>query len=193
MLHDVQYEPPYGGAPNLYFNIQHPDKSAALLSPPYALTAHLKGLQSIFHFQTEDSDDAIVVTSRFRDVRPTHSEAGNDEEEQSDSGVFAQPLTNSPDLKGDPDDPCLGDDGELDVWNADSSTILSDLGEPHITEIKDQEMRDLAAHLVDTALYIMLGLPRQRKGLQLLKLDKFPSLIQLAPAVWNTHYLKVRP
>ena len=81
-------------------------------------------------------------------------------------------------------------DDEGDIRSAER-TVCWDLDDHDVDEIDDQEMRDLAGHLVDAALYILLGIPRRRKGLRLVKLDNVPSLIQLAPSIWNAHYLKV--
>ncbi|RYP11967.1 hypothetical protein DL767_011536 [Monosporascus sp. MG133] len=121
-LDDIQYDIPYEGAPNLYLNIQHPDKSFALLSPPHALTAQFKGLESTFHFMTSQDEDR-------------RNEAGARDLEEHKRGEFA-------------------------------------------------------AHLVDLALYKLLGVPKRLYGLQFRKLADTPSLLQLAPAIWNSHYLK---
>lgn len=188
VLDDIHYEPSGNGSPNLYFNIQHPDKSSALLSPPYALTAHLKGLQSIFHFQTEGTGEEELVTSRYRYSSP---HAVNNEVPTKKHG-FVQCCIHSEEPNGDAYDVGPNNDVKGDIWSADEGAIRWDPDKLYVNEIDDQVLCDLAARLVDAALYILLGIPRQRKGLRLIKLDNVPSLIQLAPGVWNAHYLKVR-
>ncbi|RYP40307.1 hypothetical protein DL768_010657 [Monosporascus sp. mg162] len=121
-LDDIQYDLPYEGAPNLYLNIQHPDKSFALLSPPHALTAQFKGLESTFHFMTSQGEDR-------------RNEAG-------------------------------------------------------ARDLEEHKRVEFAAHLVDLALYKLLGVPKRLYGLQFRKLTDTPSLLQLAPAIWNSHYLR---
>ncbi|RYP63570.1 hypothetical protein DL769_006925 [Monosporascus sp. CRB-8-3] len=137
-LHDIQYDLPYEGAPNLYLNIQHPDKSFALLSPPHALTAQFKGLESTFHF----------MSSRYEDLRYS------------------------------------------DVQNEENVITLGDTVEAGIRDLEEHKRRELAAHLVDLALYKILGVPKRLYGLQFRKLADAPSLLQLGPAIWNSHYLK---
>ncbi|KAK5635205.1 hypothetical protein RRF57_010917 [Xylaria bambusicola] len=61
---DVQYRGEEGNSPNLYFGIEQPDMSSALLSPPHVHTAHLSGLECILQFaysnQTERSPGSVL-------------------------------------------------------------------------------------------------------------------------------------
>ncbi|KAI0518406.1 hypothetical protein F5B22DRAFT_60744 [Xylaria bambusicola] len=51
---DVQYRGEEGNHPNLYFGIEQPDMSSALISPPHAHTAHLSGLECILQFASSN-------------------------------------------------------------------------------------------------------------------------------------------
>ncbi|KAI1447382.1 hypothetical protein F5Y02DRAFT_415935 [Annulohypoxylon stygium] len=53
---DIQYEPLYDGAPNLYFIVEHPQKSSLLLSPPHSPTAHFNGIECLFRYQSDSSN-----------------------------------------------------------------------------------------------------------------------------------------
>lgn len=57
-LCDIVYEtePKHDDDPNLYFVVEHPDKSSALLSPPYAKLAYFSGVHATFHFLRDNED-----------------------------------------------------------------------------------------------------------------------------------------
>ncbi|KAI0804919.1 hypothetical protein GGR55DRAFT_307288 [Xylaria sp. FL0064] len=65
---DVQYHREEDNVPNLYFGIEQSDMSSALLSPPHAHTAQLKGLECILRFEPSN-----------------HLETSSKKEEQTDS------------------------------------------------------------------------------------------------------------
>lgn len=48
-----------------------------------------------------------------------------------------------------------------------------------------------AGRLAQMALYVTIGIRKRMRGLRLFQLDNRPSLLELAPAIWNAHYLKV--
>jgi hypothetical protein len=48
-----------------------------------------------------------------------------------------------------------------------------------------------AAYLVEAALYFIFGMRTRFRNLKILELEEAPSLLDLAPAIWNSHYLKV--
>ncbi|KAI1349387.1 hypothetical protein F5Y01DRAFT_327457 [Xylaria sp. FL0043] len=66
---DVQYHREEDNVPNLYFSIEQSDMSSALLSPPHAHTAQLKGLECILRFEPSNHLDASS-----RKVEQTHSQ-----------------------------------------------------------------------------------------------------------------------
>ncbi|KAI1281625.1 hypothetical protein F5Y07DRAFT_265439 [Xylaria sp. FL0933] len=67
---DVQYHREEDNVPNLYFSIEQSDMSSALLSPPHAHTAQLKGLECILRFAPSN-----------------HLDANSRKEEQTDSQI----------------------------------------------------------------------------------------------------------
>lgn len=72
--------------------------------------------------------------------------------------------------------------------DSDSETGPGESGELDV----DEEARKQDAYLTDSALYILFKIPRRRPGLKLLEFDKTPSVVDLAPAVWNAHYSQVQ-
>ncbi|KAI1151134.1 hypothetical protein F4825DRAFT_477425 [Nemania diffusa] len=144
---DIQYHREEGNTPNLYFSIEQPDMSSALLSPPHINTAHLKGLECILRFKS-----------------PSRLEAGCIGEEQLDPNVVSLGQMNS------------------------SSGIPSDHYTFNIPNLA--EMWEHAAYLAETALCITFGTRKRMQGLTIYELDKGPSLLDLAPAIWNSRYLK---
>ncbi|KAI3319197.1 hypothetical protein HD806DRAFT_548761 [Xylariaceae sp. AK1471] len=135
--------------PNLYFNIEQPDMSSALLSPPHAHTAQFKGLECILRFKTLSRLEASTRGNELIDL-----------EHPSFPDLMLS-------LAGVPTDNYTFD--------------ASDLG---------AEPWENAAYMVEAALYFIFGMRQRFRNLTILKLEEAPSLLELAPAVWNSHYLK---
>ncbi|KAI0436360.1 hypothetical protein F4803DRAFT_572566 [Xylaria telfairii] len=140
---DVQYHQEENNIPNLYFSIEQADMSSALLSPPHAHTAQIKGLECILRFE---SSNRITV--------------GPKQEEQ----VLSQLSISSP-MEASAENYTFYTSAELDIWGN-------------------------AAHLVEAALCITFGTRKRMHGLKIIELGKAPSLLDLAPAIWNSHYLR---
>ncbi|KAI1132533.1 hypothetical protein F5Y10DRAFT_292939 [Nemania abortiva] len=77
-------------------------------------------------------------------------------------------------------------------FKASSRPEASDIGEDQL----DPDAPDLidvwenAAYLVESALCITFGTRQRIPGLRICELEKAPSLLGLAPAIWNCRYLK---
>ncbi|KAI1433187.1 hypothetical protein GGR50DRAFT_516331 [Xylaria sp. CBS 124048] len=142
---DVQCHPDEDNIPSLYFSIEPPDMSTALLSPPHTHTAHFKGLECVLQFNPS-----------------SHSPAEN---EQIDL-EFPSPGSQTPPL--------------TEVSSSYFTTRAPDLA----------KRWEIAACLVEAALTFMLGTRKRIRGLAILELNEAPSLLDLAPAIWNSHYLK---
>ncbi|KAI1162612.1 hypothetical protein F5B18DRAFT_652405 [Nemania serpens] len=146
---DVQYHQEGDNMPNLYFSIEQPDMSSALLSPPHTNTAHFKGLECILRFKS-----------------PTRSEATFRGEEQADHDV---PL-----------------------WSSDQiiSSAVTPASHYPLDTRSEVEAWEQAAYLIEAALCITFGTRKLMRGLTIFELEKAPSLLDLAPAIWNSRYLK---
>ncbi|KAK6955076.1 hypothetical protein Daesc_002706 [Daldinia eschscholtzii] len=165
---DIHYEPLYDGAPNLYFIIEHLHKSSVLLSPPHSPTARLNGIECLFRYQTKNSDLA-----------------GTDTRESSQYGVGMENCIPEPALQHQMSD--LSDD------TPDSAVHDCYWEEPILDAFSGYSGHwDDAGYLAQMALYVTIGIRKRMRGLRLFHLDTRPSLLELAPAIWNAHYLKVR-
>ncbi|KAI0854012.1 hypothetical protein F5Y00DRAFT_269328 [Daldinia vernicosa] len=165
---DIQYQPLYDGAPNLYFIIEHLQKSSVLLSPPHSPTARLYGIECLFQYQTSNSDVSNIDTNESNicdlDIDDYHLEPAS------------QPQ--APDLTNDTYGSAVynyyyWEDPILDIFARHSRQRWNDAG-----------------RLAQMALYVTIGIRKRMRGLRVFQLDDRPSLLELAPAIWNAHYLK---
>ncbi|KAF2966153.1 hypothetical protein GQX73_g7437 [Xylaria multiplex] len=147
-LLDVQYHEEEDMIPNLYFGVEQPDMSSALLSPPHVHTAQFKGLECILRFT---SSDHLGSSSRMEEA----------------------PGSESP-----------------------SSPMVSPTGSSHghlmFDTIDPVELWETAANLVEVAFCITLGTRRRIRGYSVFDPEKAPSLLDLAPTIWNSRYQRAR-
>ncbi|KAI1111201.1 hypothetical protein F5Y14DRAFT_317711 [Nemania sp. NC0429] len=148
-LLDVQYHQEEDNMPNLYFSIEQPDMSSALLSPPHSKTAHFKGLECLLRFKPSGRPQATL-----------------EGEEQADHDI---PLASS-------------------ARNI-SSSVEAPASHYRMDSRNLEEIWEQAAHLIETALCITFGTRKIMRGLSIFELGKAPSLLDLAPAIWNSRYL----
>ncbi|TRX97440.1 hypothetical protein FHL15_001718 [Xylaria flabelliformis] len=138
---DIQYHQE-NNIPNFYFSIEQPDMSSALLSPPHAHTAQIKGLECILRF---DSTSRLTASAK--------------EQEQVPSQMRMSPMAASPSYH------TLRASDVVDLW-------------------------ENASRLVEAALCITFGTRKRIEGMKVIELENGPSMLELAPAIWNSHYLK---
>ncbi|KAI0472360.1 hypothetical protein F4859DRAFT_102283 [Xylaria cf. heliscus] len=140
----VQYhQEEEGNTPDLYFSIEQSDMSSALLSPPHAHTAQIKGLECILRFESSSNLTISPV-----------------QKEQVSSQYRMTPAT-----EASADCPIIHISDTIDMW-------------------------ENAALLVEAALCVTFGTRRRMNGLKIIEMEKAPSLLDLAPAIWNSHYLR---
>ncbi|KAI1656566.1 hypothetical protein F4813DRAFT_397435 [Daldinia decipiens] len=165
---DIQYQPLYDGAPNLYFIIEHLDKSSVLLSPPHSPTARLYGIECLFQYQT------------------SHSDASNTDTNESNICDF--------DMDDYPPEPALQPQAPGLSNDAHRSTVYNyyywEDPELYLFAKHSRRRWNDAGRLAQMALYVTIGIKKRMRGLRLFQLDSRPSLLELAPAIWNAHYLK---
>ncbi|RYC60125.1 hypothetical protein CHU98_g6081 [Xylaria longipes] len=140
---EVEYHQEEDNVPNLYFSIEQSDMSSALLSPPHAYTAQIKGVECILRFKSS-----------------SHLMASPKQEEQ----VSSQPRMTPP----------------IEASAGYHTLPFSDVVDPW----------ENAARLVEAALCITFGTRKRMQGLKIIEFGKAPSLLDLAPAVWNSDYLR---
>ncbi|KAI1804554.1 hypothetical protein F4811DRAFT_274197 [Daldinia bambusicola] len=165
---DIQYEPLYDGAPNLYFIIEHLHKSSVLLSPPDSPTARLNGIECLFRYQANNSDVGNTDTRE-------PSRCDFDMEDYASRPAVRHRMSDLTD-----DTP----DNVVDDYYWEEPTLDSFVGH-------SIQQWDDAGYLAQVALYVTIGIRKRMRGLRLFHLDTRPSLLELAPAIWNAHYLKI--
>ncbi|KAI1083750.1 hypothetical protein F5B20DRAFT_594407 [Whalleya microplaca] len=164
---DIHYHSEYDNGPNLYFVVHHPNKSSALLSPPGTPTAQFTGLECLFRFRfgTHEASHDNSPDFNAEDMETTDNLSTNTVREPV-LNPFSHP---SPALHSS--DPWAGP--AEDIGGNDMQELWQD-----------------AAYLAQAAMPIVIGAKKRVPGLQLFELGTSPSLLDLAPAVWNAHYLK---
>ncbi|KAI0131090.1 hypothetical protein F4814DRAFT_457000 [Daldinia grandis] len=165
---DIQYQPLYDGAPNLYFIIEHLHKSSVLLSPPHSPTARLYGIECLFQYQTSNLDVSKIGTN--------------------ESNIYGLDMDDYPPGSASQQQaPNLTDDAHGSIvynyYSWENPTLDNFAGHSR------QRWND-AGRLAQMALYVTIGIRKRMSGLRLFQLDNRPSLLELAPAIWNAHYLK---
>ncbi|KAI1781000.1 hypothetical protein F4818DRAFT_451245 [Hypoxylon cercidicola] len=156
-LEDIQHQPRwYDGGPNLFFIVEHPHKSSALLSPPHIPTARLEGFECLFCCNPDGPQ-----TLRTDSEQPTTDDTDADSDSpQTTSGI--KTLASINDVNGD-------------ERSSDPTQIST-------------QWEDIAC-MAQMALYVLVGTKKCHPGLRLFLLEARPSLLELAPAIWNAHYL----
>ncbi|GAW13233.1 hypothetical protein ANO14919_026130 [Xylariales sp. No.14919] len=144
----IQYHQEEVNIPNLYFRIEQPDMSSALLSPPHVHTAQFKGLDCVLRFKYSSRPKASSVREEGMGSEPL---------------LFPGPINS---LAGIPPDYFTL--GSIDPAN----------------------LRESVACLVEAAFRIILGTHKIMRGLKIIEPEKAPSLLDLAPTIWNSHYLR---
>ncbi|KAI0385364.1 hypothetical protein F5Y04DRAFT_276698 [Hypomontagnella monticulosa] len=165
---DIHYQPLYDGAPNLYFIVEHPDKSSVLLSPPHSPTGRFNGIECLFRYYTDSSEGSQPDTERSDmsdvDVGRDFTEADlplQDPDRINETYESALPSH------------CLEDPAIYGPQN------------------QDRVRWDDAARLAQMALCVIIGIRKCMQGVRVSHLNTKPSLLELAPAIWNAHYLKM--
>ncbi|KAI0124499.1 hypothetical protein F4776DRAFT_665057 [Hypoxylon sp. NC0597] len=163
---DIQYQPLYEGAPNLYFIVEHPQKSSVLLSPTHSPTARFNGIECIFSYNSE-TPEISQVDMEQADTHNTNMDA------------YSHGATSE--LKALDWNNFYEDDRPADYWDDPM---------PNMPVNQAQQRWDDAGYLAQVALHVIIGTRERVRGLRVFHLDTRPSLLQLTPTIWNAHYLK---
>ncbi|KAH8677354.1 hypothetical protein BX600DRAFT_123569 [Xylariales sp. PMI_506] len=157
--------------PNLYFEIEHPDKSNALLSPPYAKTSALDGLVCVFAYHT------IPAKKKFNEL-VDNVPANNCVDSDQQKAHFQH----------HPSELYIG----CAAFDEDVAMGVRDMDNEFKAQANNEvrDFRRMTAELTSAALFKLLGVktkfPEIRLGAAF-----HPTLLDIAPSVWNHHYLRV--
>ncbi|KAI1867127.1 uncharacterized protein JN550_007179 [Neoarthrinium moseri] len=171
---EIRYHTSSHDEPNLWFEVEHPDKSSALLSPPDAETCSMDGIVCYFeykssaqqdnaHYEGHDNDTAGQVTTLER--------------------VHVGPQDRLQDARRSPgplyveDQSCAEHMGEMQIMRA--ATALD----------QARQHRRGTADLAIAALHSIIGVRRKLPNIRI-DTSASPTLLEMAPSVWNAHYMK---
>jgi hypothetical protein len=170
----VRYATETINIPNLYFEVEHADKSCALLSPPEMRTSTMDGIVCLFIF---DSISSVIGNDDSVECQRNEDEYGGSEEEHFYGNM------NTP-------EPAY----HARYQPADTTMVVDSLNgiqqHPETMALGFVRQYRQTAELAIAALHKIIGVKRRSPGIRLgSRLST--TLLQLAPAVWNAHYMQV--
>jgi len=153
---------------NIYLEIDHPDKAESLISPPGAVTTSIEGVVCHLDYRP------IVQGRRHRQNRPASQQS-------VERGIHHSAVSQS--------------QSTFDQTSGHDNAIVQVEGstEDPAFEHEIDEMsrrRACTAQLAVAALYRMIGIRPKFFGVQGIT-PAPPTLLDVAPSMWNTHYMQV--
>lgn len=171
---EVRYATEIEDEPNLLLEIEHRDKSSALLSPPNVQAHTANGLVCYFDYQSISSSKTVQTLdnhSERRNTSPIHRLKQQSKRKRSKGEQLYHEAT---------EDYQMPSSQELYV----AST--NERGNDATVEV----LRG-ASDLALAAIHNIFGAKRRFHGIRQ-SASKSPSLLELAPAVFNSQYMHVR-
>ncbi|ORY56068.1 uncharacterized protein BCR38DRAFT_490734 [Pseudomassariella vexata] len=159
-LVEVDYDAGEDG-PNLYFEVEHPDKSAALLSPTHVRTSNIEGVSYVFSYYSSghSSQSEQRRSSRLSGTERHFSPSTHELIRNQSYG-----------------------DNFIPAWGIDERGM--DVAAAEDFRQRRQRTIDLAA----AALHKVIGIRTVVPGTQQVINPMTASLLRLAPSVWNAYY-----
>ncbi|KAK6081389.1 ribosomal protein L16p/L10e [Seiridium cupressi] len=166
---ELTHDPKDDADPNLLFEIEHPDKSSALLSPPHIQTSTINGLACSLEYGSTSS---------------TRSDSGQTQLQRRSDQSHRRATSAAEQLKEVQDD-----------FGTEDSLVSSDLDADHAFEEEPEQnrtsqQRRAKADLAVAALHKIIGVKKKFPGIPFGP-SISPTVLGLAPSVCNAHYMKV--
>ncbi|KAK6067059.1 ribosomal protein L16p/L10e [Seiridium cupressi] len=166
---ELTHDPKDDADPNLLFEIEHPDKSSALLSPPHIQTSTINGLACSLEYCSTSS---------------TRSDSGQTQLQRRSDQSHRRATSAAEQLKEVQDD-----------FGTEDSLVSSDLDADHAFEEEPEQnrtsqQRRAKADLAVAALHKIIGVKKKFPGIPFGP-SISPTVLGLAPSVCNAHYMKV--
>lgn len=170
MCTSVTYETDDGERPNICFEVDHLDKASSLLSPPGTVTTSIDGLVCHLDYR------AIVHGGRQHQAESQTQQSA--ERASHHYGTRSQTRSMSEQSRSNEDAGEEAEDSEgLSVTQNDIDDTI-------------RRRRTCTAQLTVAALYRMIGVRPRFFGVQGITPIP-PTLLDVAPAMWNAHYMQV--
>ncbi|KAK8133908.1 hypothetical protein PG984_005920 [Apiospora sp. TS-2023a] len=166
----VDYETDDGERPSICLEVDHPDKASSLISPPGAVTTSIEGL--ICHLDYR----AIVHSGPQRQV---------ESQTQQSAERLEHPYSTRSKTRSMSDQSTSQEDAGVEAEDLDDLPDTQD-------DIDDmiRRRRTCTARLTVAALYRMIGVKPRFFGVQGITPIP-PTLLDVAPAMWNAHYMQL--
>lgn len=192
--HTSRVQPNYNRHHASYF-LHHPDLSSAMLAPAEIPTAQFQGLRCEARYRLNPSKSPalgamsanITTVERLRspehdpESSSTHTYGLRSNPRRSRKVTIAQEETN------------IALAGLSAASESSPGLVFSEHGEESLEcSLTDGAVVDEMSCLLDFALRKIIGIKGTVPGLRVVKSAASPSLIDIAPAVWDLRYLQVR-
>ncbi|KAK7921160.1 hypothetical protein PG985_009182 [Apiospora marii] len=166
----VDYDTDDGERPSICLEVDHPDKASSLLSPPGAVTTSIEGLVCHLDYR------AIANGGRERPV---------DSVTQKNAGKVRHSHGTRSQTRSMSDRSRSNEDAGMEAEDSDGLPDTQD-------DIDDtiRRRRTCTAQLTVAALYRMIGVKPRFFGVQGITPIP-PTLLDIAPAMWNAHYMQL--
>ncbi|KAK4221786.1 hypothetical protein QBC38DRAFT_113049 [Podospora fimiseda] len=167
---------------SLTYFLHHPDLSSGLIAPEDVHAAQFQALDCMINFE-------LVIA--------THDQV-SEEVENTDTQVDDReelPKTEAPrhthgprrDSKRTDKAQKAMEDVLSKTKTAKTPVVGSTLG--RVGDLEEDDITEMA-HMVDAAFRKLIGTKRASPGIKIIKTTPMPSLVEIAPAVWNLQYLQ---
>ncbi|KAK8039248.1 hypothetical protein PG993_007659 [Apiospora rasikravindrae] len=165
MCTEITYETNDDDRPNIYLEVDHPDKAASLISPPESITTSIEGLFCRLDYRP------IGHGRRHHE----QSKSQQSPRRVGNHRAVDQPLF-VPNQSNDSDDDRMQIGDMLDSQDEIDETC--------------RRRRECTEQLTIAALYRMIGIKPRLSGIQGIT-PISPTLLDIAPAMWNAHYMEL--
>ncbi|KAK4162234.1 hypothetical protein QBC43DRAFT_215789, partial [Cladorrhinum sp. PSN259] len=159
----------------------HPDLSSGLIAPLDLPTAQFQGLRCEINFQFEITEEEPERLLEYTDIHAPNLE----EPTQQETPPHSHGLRRNPKRTGKAQEAM--EDALSKPKTSKTSVVKRTLG--HVEDLEEEDIAEMA-YMLDTALRKLIGVKKASPGVRLIKSTPMPSLIEIAPAVWNLQYLQ---
>jgi hypothetical protein len=173
----------------IFFALEHPASASGLLAPPHVHCARFLGITCSFEFQVKHRPALIKSNthSALGSASPITNLASRRSHRMSSTTVSATTVHRRfvdhvlPRACSDHSTAWHASDGMTPSLRAQNPKHL----------FEDADLKSKASVLIKGALHSLIGIKRRILGIRTLTAAPSPSLIEIAPAVWNFRYLNV--
>ena len=167
--------------PSRSYFLHHPDLSSGMVAPEHVPVARFQGLRMEVKLHSDDAKGNGDV-KRFSGKGSARSVFHVAEETLGMKTSHSYTLRRNPRLTA-----------KALAAQEDDTTTASHVNGTHVPSISSQLSADTGLScLLDTALRMLIGVRVSSRWVKVVEPLSCPSLVEIAPAVWNLRHLQVR-